>query len=305
MNKKIYSFVPIPGTTQHKRPRRRYEEIERMYRCGWQNCDKAYGTLNHLNAHVTMQSHGKKRTPDGKTRPLCLGHDYGGLMLTRAVEFKEIRQQWKARKKALAERQRELEEQHRLTAEAAAAVAAGEQHPHHLAHPHAHPDAHTHAHEYGLRYPADDVVQNGHGHPHPDPYGHGNGHPHHHPHQPHPDHVDSHQGQVQAPQMHPSQLQTPPIHPPYTLPPIDQQGQGPTQYSLPPIDQQGQGQGPTQYLLPPIDRQGQNQGPTQYSLPPLPPQHPQHPQHPQPLDGHGQMYSPYGQPPPNHQPQPM
>lgn len=36
-----------------------------MYRCGWNGCEKAYGTLNHLNAHVTMQSHGAKRTPEG------------------------------------------------------------------------------------------------------------------------------------------------------------------------------------------------------------------------------------------------
>ena len=62
----VYSFVPIPGAQQHKRPRRRYEEIERMYKCGWNGCEKAYGTLNHLNAHVTMQGHGQKRTPEGK-----------------------------------------------------------------------------------------------------------------------------------------------------------------------------------------------------------------------------------------------
>jgi hypothetical protein len=36
-----------------------------MYKCGWNGCEKAYGTLNHLNAHVTMQSHGSKRTPEG------------------------------------------------------------------------------------------------------------------------------------------------------------------------------------------------------------------------------------------------
>lgn len=36
-----------------------------MYKCGWNGCEKAYGTLNHLNAHVTMQSHGQKRTPEG------------------------------------------------------------------------------------------------------------------------------------------------------------------------------------------------------------------------------------------------
>lgn len=38
-----------------------------MYKCGWNGCEKAYGTLNHLNAHVTMQSHGSKRTPEGTT----------------------------------------------------------------------------------------------------------------------------------------------------------------------------------------------------------------------------------------------
>ena len=63
----VYSFVPIPGAQQHKRPRRRYEEIERMYKCGWNGCEKAYGTLNHLNAHVTMQGHGTKRTPEGRS----------------------------------------------------------------------------------------------------------------------------------------------------------------------------------------------------------------------------------------------
>jgi hypothetical protein len=38
-----------------------------MYKCGWNGCEKAYGTLNHLNAHVTMQSHGSKRTPEGQS----------------------------------------------------------------------------------------------------------------------------------------------------------------------------------------------------------------------------------------------
>jgi hypothetical protein len=70
----VYSFVPIPGAQQHKRPRRRYEEIERMYKCGWHGCEKAYGTLNHLNAHVTMQSHGSKRTPEGEFTSIFLFH---------------------------------------------------------------------------------------------------------------------------------------------------------------------------------------------------------------------------------------
>ncbi|KZF22744.1 hypothetical protein L228DRAFT_268128 [Xylona heveae TC161] len=96
----VYSFVPIPGAQQHKRPRRRYEEIERMYKCGWNGCEKAYGTLNHLNAHVTMQSHGQKRTPE---------------------EFKEIRKEWKARKKE-EENARKAEEERQRQAAAAQAT---------------------------------------------------------------------------------------------------------------------------------------------------------------------------------------
>lgn len=44
-----------------------------MYKCGWNGCEKAYGTLNHLNAHVTMQAHGQKRTPEGKS-PLLVNY---------------------------------------------------------------------------------------------------------------------------------------------------------------------------------------------------------------------------------------
>lgn len=65
VDKKTYAFVALPGNAVKKRPRRRYDEIERLYQCSWPDCTKAYGTLNHLNAHVTMQKHGPKRTPDG------------------------------------------------------------------------------------------------------------------------------------------------------------------------------------------------------------------------------------------------
>lgn len=48
-----------------------------MYKCGWNGCEKAYGTLNHLNAHVTMQSHGQKRTPEGNySRDFCQARTY-------------------------------------------------------------------------------------------------------------------------------------------------------------------------------------------------------------------------------------
>jgi hypothetical protein len=39
----------------NRRPRRRFEEIQRYYRCNHGNCAKAYGTLNHLNNHVVLQ----------------------------------------------------------------------------------------------------------------------------------------------------------------------------------------------------------------------------------------------------------
>lgn len=69
-----------------------------MYKCGWNGCEKAYGTLNHLNAHVTMQSHGAKRTPE---------------------EFKEIRKEWKLRKKEEEAARKAEEERQRLAAQQA------------------------------------------------------------------------------------------------------------------------------------------------------------------------------------------
>lgn len=61
-----YNFIPIPSQPK-KRPRRRFEEIERLYNCNYPGCNKAYGTLNHLNAHVSMQKHGPKRLPAGES----------------------------------------------------------------------------------------------------------------------------------------------------------------------------------------------------------------------------------------------
>ncbi|CAI2173186.1 3170_t:CDS:2 [Funneliformis geosporum] len=88
---KVYSFVALPGINTKKRPRRRYDEIERHYACNFPGCTKSYGTLNHLNAHVQMQKHGQKRHPS---------------------EFKELRKQWRRQKR---------EEEERKAAEAAAA----------------------------------------------------------------------------------------------------------------------------------------------------------------------------------------
>ncbi|BGP41420.1 hypothetical protein JCM10449v2_005400 [Rhodotorula kratochvilovae] len=75
---KQYNFVQQVGQST-KRPRRRYDEIERMYNCDYPGCTKAYGTLNHLNSHKMMQKHGPKSTP---------------------AQFKEMRKAWRERKKA-------------------------------------------------------------------------------------------------------------------------------------------------------------------------------------------------------------
>lgn len=66
------------GSGARKRPRRRFDEIERLYNCSWAGCQKSYGTLNHLNAHVAMQKHGSKRSPG---------------------EFKEMRKAWRKSKR--------------------------------------------------------------------------------------------------------------------------------------------------------------------------------------------------------------
>ncbi|GAA6028540.1 hypothetical protein JCM8097_007271 [Rhodosporidiobolus ruineniae] len=74
---KSFNFVQQQGQAT-KRPRRRYDEIERLYNCDYPGCTKAYGTLNHLNSHKTMQKHGPKSTP---------------------AQFKEMRKAWRERKK--------------------------------------------------------------------------------------------------------------------------------------------------------------------------------------------------------------
>ncbi|GMM31134.1 hypothetical protein DAMA08_038790 [Martiniozyma asiatica (nom. inval.)] len=47
-----------------KRKRRRFKEIERHYKCDFKDCKKSYGTLNHLNSHILIKSHGLKKFPE-------------------------------------------------------------------------------------------------------------------------------------------------------------------------------------------------------------------------------------------------
>ncbi|WWD21336.1 hypothetical protein CI109_105820 [Kwoniella shandongensis] len=81
MSQSELTFVQLGGPAPKKRPRRRFDEIERLYACGWNGCEKSYGTLNHLNAHVAMQKHGEKRLPS---------------------EFKDMRKAWRKKKREAA-----------------------------------------------------------------------------------------------------------------------------------------------------------------------------------------------------------
>ncbi|KAF9896953.1 hypothetical protein BX616_006452 [Lobosporangium transversale] len=144
---KTYSFVPLSGVNSKKRPRRRFDEIERLYVCNWGDCEKAYGTLNHLNAHVNMQKHGPKRLP---------------------AEFKEMRKEWRKHKRAQEEAAKQAAAYHQQQSQAQQVqlqqqaslcdpVLAAHMHsvhhplamhamshhqPHQLPHPHAHPNQH-------------------------------------------------------------------------------------------------------------------------------------------------------------------
>lgn len=62
------------GGQRMRRPRRRADEVERLYKCIWNGCEKSYGTLSHLNDHVRLQRHGTKREPHGELSFLFLSH---------------------------------------------------------------------------------------------------------------------------------------------------------------------------------------------------------------------------------------
>ncbi|KAF9988244.1 hypothetical protein BGZ75_009787 [Mortierella antarctica] len=136
---KVYSFVPLSGVNTKKRPRRRFDEIERLYVCNWADCEKSYGTLNHLNAHVNMQKHGPKRHPS---------------------EFKELRKAWRKHKKAEEEAAKQAAAFHQQQTQGQLQICdplltnmqphplamhpMSHHQPHQLPHPHAHPNQHQH-----------------------------------------------------------------------------------------------------------------------------------------------------------------
>ncbi|KAF9989360.1 hypothetical protein BGZ75_006649 [Mortierella antarctica] len=147
---KVYSFVPLSGVNSKKRPRRRFDEIERLYVCNWGDCEKAYGTLNHLNAHVNMQKHGPKRLP---------------------AEFKELRKAWRRHKRAEEEAAKQaaafhhqqnhgqqaplqsicdpvLSHMHPAHHHPLSMHSMTHHQPHQLPHPHAHPNQHQQPHPH-------------------------------------------------------------------------------------------------------------------------------------------------------------
>lgn len=64
-NVSVLGSVSVPAH-RTRRPRRRADEVERLYKCTWNGCEKSYGTLSHLNDHVRLQRHGNKREPHGE-----------------------------------------------------------------------------------------------------------------------------------------------------------------------------------------------------------------------------------------------
>jgi hypothetical protein len=64
-------LVFLPASTEsdvepRRRKRRRWDEIDRKYACNFEGCTRAYGSLSHLNDHVSLQNHGPKRRASGK-----------------------------------------------------------------------------------------------------------------------------------------------------------------------------------------------------------------------------------------------
>ena len=64
-------LVFLPASTEsdvepRRRKRRRWDEIDRKYACNYEGCTRAYGSLSHLNDHVSLQNHGPKRRASGE-----------------------------------------------------------------------------------------------------------------------------------------------------------------------------------------------------------------------------------------------
>ena len=63
---KTYSFDSLPGGVANNPPHPGCDKNEHLYQCSWTGCTKSYATLLRLNAHITMQRHGNRRTRAGE-----------------------------------------------------------------------------------------------------------------------------------------------------------------------------------------------------------------------------------------------
>ncbi|KAG6887733.1 hypothetical protein C0995_013288 [Termitomyces sp. Mi166 len=62
---KTDSSATLPGSTASEKRQLQggQYDAKRVYQCFWPGCNKWYETLNHLNAHITMQNHGPELQP--------------------------------------------------------------------------------------------------------------------------------------------------------------------------------------------------------------------------------------------------
>ncbi|KAI9834231.1 MAG: hypothetical protein M1819_003069 [Sarea resinae] len=126
------AFAPaltLVNTPPLKRARRSYQDIDRIYVCGYKGCEKSYGDLSHLNTHVKNVRHGEKRRPEGTQLFLFVLFSPSASNCFRLsilhhsdiksnTEFKALREERKLRQR----QQREAHE--RLNAETVSAAAA-------------------------------------------------------------------------------------------------------------------------------------------------------------------------------------
>lgn len=66
-----------------KRQRKKFEDVKRLYYCDYQNCNKGYGSLTHLNEHRVIQRHGPRKKID----------DFKHVKLAELQEKKQQQQQ--------------------------------------------------------------------------------------------------------------------------------------------------------------------------------------------------------------------
>jgi hypothetical protein len=119
---RTYSFVPLPGNNVKKRPRRRYDEIERLYKCSFilpSVCHHHFASASmsltdrrawqlvknvprHTGRSITStpisRCRGMARSVVQMVSPY-LDRYLRSTNMSRLVEFKELRKQWRKAKK--------------------------------------------------------------------------------------------------------------------------------------------------------------------------------------------------------------